>query len=327
MNKLIYTFIIINILLLNSCGVIFTKFRNTVYIDSEPQGAEVVFNDSIVCITPAKITFERLDKLDSLKVHLKKDNYFSDKLMLNIDLHSTQQFVDYFPFVLPYLISQSYRGYNGFSQKDYNIKLRNIDSLKNLGLSTKPMYINPLMDKINFGTDFTNITGKYKPNSEFYIEIVPFIGLNGGVITLNLNHYIDIYNLQKTQEDRIDLGLRSGWGYQHINSNFDNHISRGYYILPSISYEIVTSYGYSNKYVISMGPSYINNFYEVGTFIDEPGQNTKLIRNYSQDKGLAFSINAQYFRREYIDRFQYGFSFGYLNKAQYFQFVFGYFIF
>ena len=326
-TSLFYILLFLSILALNSCGVVFTKFRNTVYINSVPQGAAVIFKDSVVGITPAAITYDRLEKIDSISVYLKKENYVTDKLILNTDLHSTQQIADIFPFFWPYVISQSYKGYNGFSQKDYNIKLRNIDSLKSNNLEILPINVNPLREIINSKTDFTNIKGTYKANSEFYIELLPIIGLNAGNISLNLNHYIDIYNIQKSKDDRIDLGLRSGWGFNHLNSFYDNHISRGYFVLPSISYEIVTSFGMSNKYVVSLGPSYINNFNEVAEFIDEPCCPTKKVMNYSIEKGIALSFNAQYIRKDYIDNFMYGVSVGYLNKSQYFQFLFGFFVF
>lgn len=322
-------FLIFTLLLLNSCGAIFTKFRNTVYINSEPKGAEVIFKDSVVGVTPAAITFDRLENIDSIGVHLKKENYVTDKLILNIDLHSTQQIIDIYPFILPYLISQSYKGYNGFSQKDYIIKLRNIDSLSKNNLEINPIKINPLRDKINFATDFTNIQGTYQSNSEFYLELLPLVSFNGGIISFNLNHYIDVYNLHKTNDDRIDLGLRSGWGYHYKSFGFANEYdrSRGYYILPSISYEIVTSYGMSNKYIFSIGPSYINNEKIDAYITNEVCCPNKLNSIYSKEKGFILSYNAQYIRKDYIDNFIYGFSLGYLNKSQYFQFLFGFFVF
>jgi hypothetical protein len=321
--NIIFLFLLV---LLNSCGVVFTKYRNTVYINSEPQGAEVIFKDSVVGITPASITFDRLENIDSIGVHLKKENYVMDKLILNTDLHYPQLYVDLFPFLWPYVISESYKGYIGFSQKDYDIKLRNIDSLNRNNLDINPIKINPLRDKINFSTDFRNIQGTYQSNSEFYLELLPLVSFNGGIISFNLNHHIDIYNLHKTNDDRIDLGLRSGWGYHYKSFGFANEYdrSRGYYILPSISYEIVTSYGMSNKYIFSIGPSYINNEKIDAKF----NYDTQISNyNYQHEKGLALSFNAQYIRKDYVDNTIYGFSLGNLNKSQYFQFLFGFFVF
>lgn len=331
---------LLSLLFLNSCGLIFTKFRNTVEIITEPAGAKVYHKDSLIGVTPDKFTFEDLGNVRTIDLKIEKENYVVNVLELSTETHNTQKTFDMLAFFCPYIISEVVTSYNGFSMKKYDLVLRQIDTSQ-IDTSNKDnnvtVKINPFIEqkirenkvlenKINFATDFNNLNPNYTPNSTFYIDFLPFVFINGGVVVFNVNHYIYLNNLYKDKETRLDLGLRSGWGY---NINYQLHkenISRGYYILPSLSYEVVTSYSLSNQYILSVGPSYYNNWHVVSMFGNQDGNTTKTYNKYT-DKGFALNFDLQYLRKDYIDNCVYGFSAGYLNKSQYFKFSYGYFIY
>lgn len=321
----------ISLLLLNSCGLIFTKFRNTVEINTEPAGAKVYFNDSLIGTTPDKFTFDNLGNYHTIDVKIEKEDYVSNILELSTEIHSTQKAFDMLAFFYPYIISEVFTSYNGFSMKKYDLVLRPIDTINQSNNITQK--INPfiekkselnrlLEEKVNYATDFNNINPSDKPKSTIYVDFLPIVGINAAFLVFNINHYMNLYNLYKEKEERLDLGLRTGWGY---NINYQLHkenISRGYYILPSLSYEVVTSYSLSNQYILSVGPSYYNNWHVESNY----GNNTFSYNKYT-DKGFALNFDLQYLHKDYIDNYVYGFSVGYLNKSQYFKFSFGYFFY
>lgn len=77
------------VLLLSSCATLFTGTTQSVTIDSQPQGANIIVDGRLVGTTPARVRLNRdLNAIfdDGIFIRLEKDGYIPDGYILGADI-------------------------------------------------------------------------------------------------------------------------------------------------------------------------------------------------------------------------------------------------
>jgi hypothetical protein len=320
---------IFSFLSLNSCGLLFHKIRKSVYVDSNPQGAEIYIKDSLVGTTPIDLDLRKYR--NEVTIELKKENYVSDKVILGTEENYTQKYLDMIYLGIPYLLS--YRidyDYTTYKFADNFINLRNVDSLKKQNLPIESKIVYPYDDYYNkqvtnFSSEFNN--GRFK--SYFFIEILPGLFLTTAYFNFTFNNYTEIIDLYKTEKKVIGFGLRSGYAGSYYSSGDEYTKSWGYYILPTISYEYKKDFGITESYNLSIGQSFINDEFRENNInrINDP--NNELLPWYIdvKTKSKPISVVLNYIYKDYKRNIMASATIGYLNKYNYIQIGFGYFIY
>lgn len=329
MKILFKIFLILTLLMVNSCGLLFHKVRKSVYVDSNPQGAEIYIKDSLVGTTPADLDLRKYK--NELTLELKKENYVSDKIILGREENYTQKYLDMWYMGIPYFLSYSIDyDYSTYKFADNFVILRNIDSLKkhNLPIETQTTY--PYDDYYNkqvtnFSSDFNK--GRFK--SYFFMEILPGIFLTTGYFNYTFNNFTEIIDLYKTENKVIGFGLRSGYAGSYFGSGEEYTNSWGYYILPTISYEFHRDFGITESYNLSVGQSFITEEireYNINRNDDPNDEFVDLYNDYT-GKSKPISIVLNFMHKDYKRNVMASATIGYLNKYNYIQIGFGYFIY
>ncbi|MCX6148484.1 MAG: PEGA domain-containing protein [Candidatus Kapabacteria bacterium] len=281
-------------LFLNSCGILFNKNPNRIYVNSNPDSAKVYHNDSLLGVTPAYIEVEGKNK--NYILTLSKEGFENRSFIVEKTMNDLPFWLDVmgiYPMFITYLSGYDYKHY--ITKNDY-IFLKTKDSLKN-----------------KFKRDFGN--------SLLIAEGTPFISLFGGFVGITANYYKEIYRLNIKEETSSSLGVKCGWGFGGIALGDIISEGFGYNIMPSYSYERFTDFDdyqdKSCKYIFSLGASYSQK-------IDRPSTNYPYGSKYNLYHGILPSFSFQNITMYYEKRIFWGYSLGYVNAVNFFQFSFGY---
>jgi hypothetical protein len=279
---------------LNSCAMIFNRHPNKVFVNSYPDSAQVFLNNTFLGFTP---TYLEVDgKQSTYSIILKMEGYENRNLIVENKTNSFLQTLDLI-LLSPYIIS-TLSGYNYEQytlQNDY-IFLKYNDTIK------KPC-------SRNFGDNFIMVEG------------IPLISILGGLVTLETNYYNDLFKIKESEESLNSIGVKGGWGYGVIALGDIKSEGFGYNIMPSYAYENFTDFDdyqdKSCKYIFSIGFSYSQK-------IDRPSSNYPYGSKYNLYRGILPSFSFQNITMYYEKRIFWGYSLGYVNAVNFFQFSFGY---
>lgn len=332
-KNIIYILLLMSLIYLNSCGLMFHKVRKSVYVDSNPQNAEIYINDSLVGVTPTELDLRKYNYQVTLE--LKKENYVNDKIMLISETNNLQQFADILFYAIPYFVND-YVGndYETFKFPYNMVNLRNIDSLKAINEPIESKLSNVYEEYYNQITKFDN-----KNNStlqtQFLVEGLPGFFLTTSYLSFVISNHTEFFDLYTKHDSRVGLGLRSGYGWAGFGSGEYLYKTSGYFVLPTINYESVRSLGQTMTLSVGVGQSFISEYEEDlvlnknykepidGELPTEPEYIREKINSKSQPISILYSgIYKDYTRNIILSA-----TVGYLNKLNYIQFGFGLFIY
>ncbi len=289
LNKIIT---ILFCILLNSCAVLLNHHPNRVSIKSFPDSSNVYLGDSLIGITPIIVNLS--DTNENYLLSIRKESYKNINLYVNKEYNTAILLLDlwgFYPFIISKIIGYSYKS---FSPKHSYLLIEKInqDSISN------PLFA-------NLGNNF------------IMTEFTPFYALLGAYVTLSANYYKDLFDLSKSYNSVSNIGLKGGWGWGGIGFlNTDGKEGFGYNLMPSYSYEKINYFNNSiDKFIISLGASYTQSIYYTTYPYNMPPENFK---------GFRPAISYQSIITYPIYNIFWGYSLGYINAVNYFQFSFGY---
>ena len=104
---------------LSSCATIFTGTRDTIYFDSDPQGATVYKDGVELCITPCSASIRR--SLNSEDITIKLDDY--ETRVFTLDQEFNVVSVINLGFLLGWAVDAASGSVMRYDRKHYDLKL------------------------------------------------------------------------------------------------------------------------------------------------------------------------------------------------------------